>query len=965
MTCMNRYLLINLIILFIAWPGTGQQLPVQWVRTFSAQGKAADRIAAVQADNAGNVYIAGYAGAHHGSPDAFVMKRNAQGDTLWTYYYDGGGNREDYAVALALDAQGNIYFTGHSQGASYFYDCITAKLGPNGTQAWVSRYAAGSNGECYGKDLAVDASGNVYVAGYVDPAAASNDWLVIKYNAQGQQQWVDVHNGPGNGGDEAMAVAIAPNGNPTVCGFIQNTSPNGGINMYIKQYTPANGTVWTDTWTNPAFTGTDMARNLGFLSNGDLLVGGETKNSTGSNQDAFAARYNAAGVRQWVTIYSDATTTMDEYFLDVHISQAGDVYFAGSDWLDGFVTCIRGDGNMGWRKKWKGVLSNGFDVLMAVTTDENGNAYATGRGVYPGGNYYGNGGLPNIIISKYSVNGDSLWSYRCQDSLHSSMGMAITYNQGKIYAGGFGTDTTWVNEDMYTIILDTSGNALAEWRYNGKGDAITRGQIVQADSLHNVYVGATVDRLHSEGTDIVLIKYDHAGNLLWESYFSSEGFHNDTLTGMLLDHQGNLILSISSDVDKLKSNYRLSLVKADQHGNFSSQQWFPAAGSRITQAMALGNNGNIAMAVHSNLQGGMLLYIDSSLNLMWETMVDSTQYMVTRANSIAFFPGGDIALGGYSQLSGVTAGRIQRYTPAGSRQWDTPIDSLNTIDEIRDVSISPAGELAFTGRTGSVVVLGTLNGANGNIIWKQIYNPTASTSEYGVKVRYTPAGNLALLCRGWTGFVARYYVAQYSGTGVFQWGNVYNQTASDREPIAMLVEPSNRIVTAGWAINATTTNYDYILAGYNANGSVAFNNTYNSTSTTSSSWDQLRSLTRDAYGNFIVSGQTATEFYNDWLFKTLTIKYGDVYVGLEPDESIPTSNLLVYPNPSPDGLFQILDASPYSISTIFVHDLSGRRIRLPAPSNQIIDLRNTPSGIYIISILRQNGTMERIKLMVF
>jgi hypothetical protein len=51
-------------------------------------------------------------------------------------------------------------------------------------------------------------------------------------------------------------------------------------------------------------------------------------------------------------------------------------------------------------------------------------------------------------------------------------------------------------------------------------------------------------------------------------------------------------------------------------------------------------------------------------------------------------------------------------------------------------------------------------------------------------------------------------------------GNVYNQTASDREPIAMLVEPSNRIVTAGWAINATTTNYDYILAGYNANGSV-------------------------------------------------------------------------------------------------------------------------------------------------
>lgn len=958
---MKRPSFLLLLAAAISLPSLAQPLQQQWIRTFQAQGKGADRIAAIQVDAMGNVYAAGYAAGHHNTPDAFLMKRNAQGDTLWTYAYDGGQNRDDYITALVLDNQGNAYITGHSQGATYSFDCFTAKISSNGSPAWVARYAAGGINQSYGNALAVDAAGNVYVAGYIDPSSASNDWLVIKYNAAGIQQWVDVLNGPINGDDAALAITISPNGNPTVVGYLQASAANGGINLHVKQYTPANTTVWTDTWTNPNFTGTDKAYGLGFLSNGDLMVGGETRNSTSSNQDAVAIRYDTAGNRQWVSIYADATTAMDEYLRQVIVSPLGDVLFTGTDYQDGYVTCIRNNGTMGWRRKWKGTVPNGYDVFLGITADDNGHVYTTGRGVYPGPDYYGNNGLPNMVITKYSMNGDSLWTYRCHDSLSSSMGFAITYRNGKIYAGGFVTDTAYVDEDLYTLIVDTSGAAIDEWTYNGRGDAIATGQIVLADSSYHVYVGAMVDRLHGQGTDIMLIKYDHAGNLLWEKYFSSGGFHNDTLTAMQFDPSGNLVLCVSSDVDLLKNNYRLSLLRVDPNGNPLQWSWYNSQGSLLASMMDIHTNGNIAVAANSNIQGGMVISFDNNLSTAWAARIDSSVSSVSRVNSLVFFANGDIALGGHSTLAGVSAGLVQRFDPMGNRLWSASIDSLGAIDEIRDVTVNASDEIAFTGRSGNTTMLGTVDGTTGNVLWRRIYNP-ATSSEYGLKIRYTPAGNLALICRGWTGYVARYYTAQYSATGVFQWGNVYSQTASDREPRHLLVEPNNRVVTAGWAINGTTINYDYILVGYEANGSLAFNNTHSSV--TSGGWDQLRSLTRDAFGNLIVSGQTANEFYNNWLYKTLTIKYGDFYVGSEAVAPPMQASARVFPNPSPDGRFTLLDASPYPIERCQVFDMQGRLIQRIKGDCQQIDLHATQPGVYLLILERSHGIADRIMLIV-
>ncbi|MBI2906178.1 MAG: SBBP repeat-containing protein [Chloroflexi bacterium] len=208
----------------IKYDPSGVQL---WVARYNGPGDSGDLAQALAVDGQGNVYVTGQSdGAGTGS-DYATIKYDANGNQLWVARYNGPGNGDDIGTGLAVDGQGNVYVTGNSvDGYSGYSDYATIKYDPNGNQLWVARYNGPGNGDdlVEHQHLAVDALGNVYVTGTSDGAGTGFDCATIKYDTNGNQMWVARYNGPGSGYDGATSLVVDGQGNVYVTGF----SPGAG-----------------------------------------------------------------------------------------------------------------------------------------------------------------------------------------------------------------------------------------------------------------------------------------------------------------------------------------------------------------------------------------------------------------------------------------------------------------------------------------------------------------------------------------------------------------------------------------------------------------------------------------------------------------------------------------------------------------------------------------------------------------
>jgi hypothetical protein len=144
----------------------------------------------IAVDGSGHAYVTGYTwstdydvttGAFQttngGGSDVFVTKFNPSGSGL-VYSTYLGGTFNEFGYGIAVDGSGNAYITGNTQSTDYDVttgafqttngggdDVFVTKLNPTGSSLVYSTYLGGSSYEI-GCGIAVDGSGNAYVAGY-------------------------------------------------------------------------------------------------------------------------------------------------------------------------------------------------------------------------------------------------------------------------------------------------------------------------------------------------------------------------------------------------------------------------------------------------------------------------------------------------------------------------------------------------------------------------------------------------------------------------------------------------------------------------------------------------------------------------------------------------------------------------------------------------------------------------------
>jgi hypothetical protein len=103
--------------------------------------------------------------------------------------YNGPGNYDDEATAIAVDGTGNVYVTGESYGSDTSRDYATIKYNSAGDTVWLRRYNGPGNDEDRASAIAVDGTGNVYVTGWSVGSGTSDDYATIKYSGVGVEEW--------------------------------------------------------------------------------------------------------------------------------------------------------------------------------------------------------------------------------------------------------------------------------------------------------------------------------------------------------------------------------------------------------------------------------------------------------------------------------------------------------------------------------------------------------------------------------------------------------------------------------------------------------------------------------------------------------------------------------------------------------------------------------------------------------
>jgi hypothetical protein len=81
----------------------------------------------VTVDGSGNVFVAGDSQGGNGWDDFATIKYSAARLPLWTNRYDGLGNRSDDVTAVAVDSSGNVFVACSSDGSNGFADYVIIK----------------------------------------------------------------------------------------------------------------------------------------------------------------------------------------------------------------------------------------------------------------------------------------------------------------------------------------------------------------------------------------------------------------------------------------------------------------------------------------------------------------------------------------------------------------------------------------------------------------------------------------------------------------------------------------------------------------------------------------------------------------------------------------------------------------------------------------------------------------------
>jgi hypothetical protein len=162
------------------------------------------------------------------------------------------------------------------------------------TKEWVAVYNGPGGFYDEGNSIAVDSTGNVYVAGQTSIGVSDYRFTVLKYFGNGNFGWVRTL-GSGNPSSKALEIKIDNNG------YIYSTGPvqeSGRFKMLLVKFNSDGGLMWSRTY---EVDNQDESYKLVIDQNNNIYVVGYGYSN--GNTSLVTLKYDQNGNQQWVSRY--------------------------------------------------------------------------------------------------------------------------------------------------------------------------------------------------------------------------------------------------------------------------------------------------------------------------------------------------------------------------------------------------------------------------------------------------------------------------------------------------------------------------------------------------------------------------------------------------------------------------------------------------------------------------------------
>jgi len=415
-----------------------------------------------------------------------------------------GGSAEDIGYGIAVDNSGSAYVVGSTSSTNFPLhspvqgtyggrrDAFLTKFNPTGTALVYSTYLGGS-GSDDGFGIAVDNSGNAYVAGitfsvdfpitagsFQTTLSGTSDAFVTKLTPSGTSLLYSTYLG-GTSDDIGHGIAVDSSGSAYVTGGTSSTdfptmNPlqpvlGGNLDAFVTKFNSSGSALVYSTYLGgSAF---DEGNSIAIDTSGSAYVTGVTSSTdfptmnplqpaSGGSDDAFVTKYNPTGSAYVYSTYLGGSDI--DVGLGIAVDGSGSAYVTGQTLStdfptrnplqpalggndDAFVTKYNPAGSAYVYSTYLG--GSDFDEGNSIAIDTSGSAYVTGQTIstnFPTQNPLQPtlGGSDDAFVTKYNPTGSAYVYSTYLGGSDADVGLGIAVDSsGSAYITGQTSSTNF------------------------------------------------------------------------------------------------------------------------------------------------------------------------------------------------------------------------------------------------------------------------------------------------------------------------------------------------------------------------------------------------------------------------------------------------------------------------------------------------------------------------------------------